>query len=175
MDLEDSMSARLRFAAWREGQRQRSRSSLRDLLERARPRLEAGEQASAEARKRAEQVGDLQRAYVLELLGGWDQTKPIDDDRRWPSVLYWELWELGDRGRFAYRSSRHWRDTSQRQRAQFPKCAKCSVRRELHAHHRHYDSIGEEVVGEDLQTLCWLHHLEADAELRKNGWRPASK
>jgi hypothetical protein len=175
MGLEDSMSARLRFEAWREGQRRRSHSSLRGLLERARPRLEAAEQASAEAGKRAERVGDRQRDYVLELLDGWDRTKPIDDNGRWPSVLYWELWELGDRGRFAYRSSRHWRETSQRQRARFPKCAKCSARRELQAHHLHYDSIGEEVVGEDLQTLCWLHHREADAELRKDGWRPASK
>ncbi len=53
----------------------------------------------------------------------------------------------------AYLASKHWKHTRQRALRHYRECEICGETTGLHVHHKHYKSLGKEVM-EDLQVLC---------------------
>lgn len=64
---------------------------------------------------------------------------------------YVALWHGPDRA--LYYQTDHWQWTSLLKRARDANCKSCGSGDRLHAHHRHYRTIGRERM-DDLVTLC---------------------
>jgi hypothetical protein len=72
----------------------------------------------------------------------------------WTPSHYAELFALRSA---LYYATHHWTRTSRTQRRQVHKCEICGSDGKV-AHHLHYDTLGAEAVGKDLQTLCRACH-----------------
>lgn len=102
-------------------------------------------------------AGDLGRRSVY-----------VDDFGEWSPAHYVELCLVGG-NRFYRENTRHWIQTSRRQRELYPSCCECGRRSTLDAHHlRSYlECAGAEVVGVDLETLCRSCHDDEHRSSRR--------
>lgn len=57
-----------------------------------------------------------------------------------------------------YRDTDHWEDLRKRALKHFGGCVLCGSIDKPHLHHRHYNSLGNEQLG-DVSILCHTHHL----------------
>jgi hypothetical protein len=93
----------------------------------------------------------------------------VDDFGHWtPEHYRWLCVLVGNA--FYRESTRHWAETSRRQRELQPRCGVCSVGPPLDAHHLHpySECAGEEVPGVDLESLCRRCHMEEHRSARES-------
>jgi hypothetical protein len=132
---------------------QPKKKSLQDVLRERRaaaPLLSARELREREAARRREQV-ELEAA---RLVARWRAKRtPVDADGKLSPAVYAAVFASSRR---AYLASKHWSRRSSAQRKATPACevTRCAKAEGLHAHHLNHDTLGEEVAGRDLITLC---------------------
>jgi len=104
--------------------------------------------------------GEIDPTLFIEDFGGF----------AWTPEHYRELCWMIDNG-FYRESTRHWADTRERQRTEYPRCHECgrtASDRTLDAHHlcEYSACAGAERVGVDLQTLCRPCHRNVHKSAR---------
>jgi hypothetical protein len=149
------------------------KKSLQDVLRerrRATPLLTTRELREREATRRREEVSQ----EVSRLLDRRHRARtPVDADGKLTLELYRAIFASS---RSAYYESRHWSRRSLAQRKATPACevARCGKSEGLRAHHLNYDTLGEELVGRDLITLCEAC-LRRARKLEQEYGRPATR
>ena len=149
------------------------KKSLQDVLRarrQAAPLLTARELRDREATRRREEIA----TEVSRLLDRHHRARtPVDADGKLALELYRAIFASS---RIAYYESRHWSRRSLAQRKATPACevVRCGKSEGLRIHHLNHDTIGEEVAGRDLVTLC-ERCLRRAVKLEHELGRPANR
>jgi hypothetical protein len=149
------------------------KKSLQDVLRERReaaPLLTARQLREREATRRQEAIA----REASQLLDRRHRAgTPVDGDGKLASALYQAIFAASRR---AYYESRHWsrRSTSQRKATPLCEVALCGRSEELGAYHLNHDTLGEEVAGRDLVTLC-ARCLRRAVKLERERGRPGTR
>lgn len=149
------------------------KKSLQDVLRERRqaaPLLTARQLREREATRLREEIA----REASQLLDRRHRARtPVDADGKLTPDLYRAIFATS---RSAYYESKHWSRRSRAQRTLTPHCevARCGKPEELCAHHLNHDTLGEELAGRDLVTLCERCQRRA-VKLEQERGRPGTR